>query len=61
MRNIREQRLLRFGPLLAVVAVTCELKVLIDGAPVFSLVSAALLTSSGMLIVLARDAMRRDG
>jgi len=60
MRNARERRLVRFGPPLALVALGCELKVLLDGAAIFSVVSALLLTSGGLLVVLARDAMRRD-
>jgi hypothetical protein len=60
MRNAREQRLLRFGPLLAAVAVACELKVLVDGAAILSGASALLLASSALLLVLARDALRRD-
>jgi hypothetical protein len=60
MRNAREQRFLRLGPLLLAVAVACELKVIVQGAPVVSGVSAVLLASSGLLLVIARDALRRD-
>ncbi len=60
MRNAREHRLVRFGPLLALVSVGCELKVLVDGAAILSAVSALLLASSALLLVLARDALRRD-
>ena len=60
MRNAREQRLLRFGPLLLAIAVGCELKVLVDGAPVVSAASALLLTSTVLVLVIARDAMRGD-
>jgi hypothetical protein len=61
MRNAREQRLLRLGPLLLAVAVVCELKVLVEGAPLVSGVSAVVLASSALLLVLARHALRRDG
>jgi len=60
MRNARERRLLRFGPLLLAVAAGCELKVLVQGAPLVSAASALLLTSTGLVIVLAHDALRRD-
>jgi hypothetical protein len=60
MRNSREQRLLRFGPVLLAVAVACELKVLVEGAPVVSAASALLLASSALVLVMARDALRRD-
>ncbi len=60
MRNVREQRLVRYGPLLLAVAVGCELKVLVDGVPLLSGVSALLLGSSALLVVIARDALRRD-
>lgn len=60
MRNAREQRLLRFGPVLLAIAVVCELKVLVDGAPVVSAASALLLTSTALVLVIARDALRRD-
>jgi len=61
MRNVREQRLLRFGPLLLAVAVGCELKVLVQGAPIVSGASAVLLASTALVLALARDALRRDG
>jgi hypothetical protein len=61
VRNVREQRLLRFGPLLFAVAVGCELKVLLLGAPVLSGSSALLLGSTALLLVIARAALRRDG
>ncbi len=60
MRNERERRLLRFGPLLLAVAVGCELKVLVLGAPLLSVASALVLASSAGLLVIARDALRRD-
>ncbi len=60
MRNIREQRLVRYGPLLLAVAVGCEMKVVLDGAPLLSGVSALLLGSTALLVVIARDALRRD-
>ena len=60
MRNARERRLMRFGPLLLLVAAGSELKVLVDGAPIFSAISAVLLASSALLLVLASDALRRD-
>lgn len=60
MRNAREQRLLRFGPVLLAIAVGCELKVLVEGAPVLSASSALLLTSTALVLVIARDALRRD-
>lgn len=60
MRNAREQRLLRFGPLLLAVAVGCELKVLVQGAPLVSGASAVLLASTALVLALARDALRRD-
>jgi hypothetical protein len=59
MRNVREQRLLRYGPLLAAVAVGCELAVLVEGAPVVSGPSALLLASTSLLLVIARGALRR--
>jgi hypothetical protein len=60
VRNAREQRLFRFGPLLLAVAVGCELKVLVEGAPLVSGVSAVLLASSALLLVIARGALGRD-
>lgn len=60
VRDARERRLFRLGPPLLAVAVACELKVLIDGAPLLSGISALLLASSGLLLVIARDALRRD-
>lgn len=60
MRNVREQRLVRLGPLLLAVAVACELKVLVVGAPLLSGVSAVLLASTALLLLLARDALRGD-
>ncbi len=60
MRNAREQRLVRFGPLLLAVAVACELKVLVQGAPVVSGPSVLLLASTALLLLIARDALRRD-
>ena len=60
MRNARERRLLRLGPVLLAVAAGCELKVLVQGAALISGVSALLLASTGLVIVLAHDAMRRD-
>ena len=60
MRNAREQRLLRFGPVLLAIAVGCELKVLVEGAPVVSAASALLLASTALVLVIARDALRRD-
>jgi hypothetical protein len=58
MRNARERRLLRLGPLLLAVAVACELKVLIGGARLVSGSSALLLASTALLLVIARDALR---
>jgi hypothetical protein len=60
MRNSRERRLVRLGPLLLAVAVGCELEVLVDGAPLVSGVSAGLLASSALLLVIASDALRGD-
>ena len=60
MRNAREQRLLRLGPLLLAVAAGCEVKVLLDGAPIVSWLSGLLLATAGVVLVLARDALRRD-
>jgi hypothetical protein len=59
VRDDRERRLFRLGPPPLAVAVACEAKVLIDGEPLVSGISALLLASSGLLLVLARDAMRR--
>jgi hypothetical protein len=59
MRDARERRLFRFGPPLLAVAVACELKVLIDGEPLVSGISALLVASSGLLLLIARDALRR--
>jgi hypothetical protein len=60
MRNVREQRLLRLGPVLLAVAAGCELKVLVDGAPIVSWISALLIAATGLVLLLARDALRRD-
>ena len=60
MRNAREQRLMRFGPVLLAVAVGCELKVLLLGAPLVSGVSAVLVASTCGLLLIARDALRGD-
>ncbi len=60
MRNARERRLLRLGPLLLAVAVACELKVLIAGARLVSASSALLLAATALLLVIARDALRGD-
>ena len=46
--------------MLLAIAVGCELKVLVDGAPLVSAVSAGLLASSAMLVVIAGNALRRD-
>jgi hypothetical protein len=59
MRDAPERRLFRLGPPLLAVAVACELEVLIDGEPLLSGISALLVASSGLLLVIARDAMRR--
>ncbi|MGO9488390.1 MAG: hypothetical protein ACLQBB_05090 [Solirubrobacteraceae bacterium] len=47
------------APVLLAVAVGCELKVLVEGAPTFSVVSALLLTCAGLVLVISRDALRR--
>ncbi len=60
MRNAREQRLMRLGPVLLAVAVGCELKVLVVGAALVSVESALLLASTGLLLLIARDALRGD-
>jgi hypothetical protein len=60
MRNSREQRLLRLAPVLLAVAAGCELKVLVDGAPLISWISAPLLAATALVLLLARDALRRD-